>query len=321
MYRCDSGSHRPKTFNVIAMECMQVANKLVRKLQRLKYSGKRQPWKSIRQALKSVWSKNEIDALESRLNSYRQQLILQGVFAPDKHVEYASFDKRLDSLNDSNSQVLSQLAVLAKALAGVQEMQKHVSSSPTAVSIPKDPQHCGNGNATDSSGDTLQNNATVPTSKQLDTLQAKIDQLHKAVTGQPEMIALLLAKKTTVSQKGPQVREELYEDKDDQMFTSHEEASQLSTSLNDLYQFALKTRTAFLSEHAQLMIKSLDKILEAVERASSVSQLNHTSRKRRRSRSLDEDVGAKQQKVRAIKRIRGLLNSSQSMSVNQPGKT
>ncbi|SLM39701.1 Ankyrin repeat-containing domain [Lasallia pustulata] len=132
------------------------------------------------------------------------------------------------------------------------------------------------------------------------------------------MIASLLAKKTTITQGSPQVRDELYEDKGDQMFTSHEEASQLSRSLNELYQFASKTGTDFLSEDAQMMVISIDRILEAVEQASTVSQLNHTGRKRRRSSSPYEGAGVRQQKVRAIKRIRGLLNSSQSMSVNQP---
>lgn len=161
----------------------------------------------------------------------------------------------------------------------------------------------------------------MPISKQFETLEAKIEQLIKVVMGQPEMIDSLLANKTTLMQESPQVRDELYEDKGDRMFTSHEEASQLSRSLNELYQFASKTGTAFLSEDAQLMIESVDNILEAVEQASTVSQLSHSSRKRRRSSSPYEGVGARQQKVRAIKRIRGHLNSSQSMSVNQPGET
>lgn len=298
-----------------------MAGKLVQKLQGLKYSGKRQPWKAVRRALKSVWSKNDIDALESRLNSYRQQLILQKVFAPDKHDEYVSFGTRFDSLNESNSHVLNDLAVLSKALNDVQNIQKSASPSATAIPIPQHPQHCEDGNSTDNPGVMFQDNAFVPTSEQFESLQAKIEQLHKLVTGQPEMIASLLAKKTTITQGSPQVRDELYEDKGDQMFTSHEEASQLSRSLNELYQFASKTGTAFLSEDAQMMVINIDKILEAVEQASTVSQLNHTGRKRRRSSSPYEGAGVRQQKVRAIKRIRGLLNSSQSMSVNQPGET
>ena len=313
---CDNGSYRPKAFNVIATDCTQVADKLVQKLQELKYSGIRQPWKAIRRALKSVWSKNDIDALESRLNSYRQQLILQLVFELGKH-----FGTRFDSIHDSNSQVLDQLAGLSKAPGDVQNIQKHASSNATAVPIPQHSQHLEDGNSTDSPGVMRQDNAFVPTSEQSETQQAKIDQFLKIATRQTEMIASLLAKKTTITQESPQIRDELYEDKGDQMFTSQEEAFQLSKSLNDLYQFASKTGTAFLSEDAQLMVKSIDKILEAVEQASTGSQLDHTSRKRRRSSSPHEDAGVRQQKVRVIKRIRGLLNSSQSMSVNQPGET
>ena len=163
---CDNGSYRPKAFNIIATECTQVAGKLVQKLQGLKYSGKRQPWKAVRRALKSVWSKNDIDALESRLNSYRQQLILQKVFAPDKHDEYVSFGTRFDSLNESNSHVLNDLAVLSKALNDVQNIQKSASPSATAIPIPQHPQHCEDGNSTDNPGVMFQDNAFVPTSEQ-----------------------------------------------------------------------------------------------------------------------------------------------------------
>jgi hypothetical protein len=314
-------AHKPKTFDVIATECTLVADKLLQNLQRLKCSGKRRPWGSIRHALDSVWSKGEIDALESRLNSYRQQLILQKVFAPDKHIEYASFDKRFDSLDDANAQVLSQLTILAKALVNVQDIQKHAASGTTTVPTPKGLQHCEDGNSTDSPGVMLQENATASTSKQLETLQAKVEQLQNIVMRQPEMIASLLARETTTAHKDLQFRQESYEDEGDQVPTSHEEASQLSRSLNELYRFALKTGATFCSEDVHLVIENLDQILDVVEQASRVSQLDHASRKRRRSSSPHKGTGARQQKVRAIKRIRGLLNSSQSISVNQPGET
>jgi hypothetical protein len=299
----------------------------------LKYSDKHRTWKSIRSALRSIWSKTEIDALESRLNSYRHQLILQKVFAPDKRVEDTSLGKRFDSLKDSNTQVLSQLANLAKTLADVQDNQKNALSSAAAVPISKVSQLGKDDNSIDIPGAVLQDNAnaTEPhnaygyctvTSKQFEVLQARLERLQKQITEQPGRIASLLAEKITTFPQDPQVRKDSRRNKGDQASNSPEEASELLRALVELYRFTPKIGTALFSEDARLIIESLDKILEIVERASATSQLDHISQKRKRSSSPCEDAKARQQqKIRAYKRIRGLLNSSQSISVNQPGKT
>lgn len=56
--------------------CNKIAQELVDKLTRLRVQPgtRHREWKSARQALKSVWSKGEIDAAAARLKQYRDQL-------------------------------------------------------------------------------------------------------------------------------------------------------------------------------------------------------------------------------------------------------
>jgi len=60
---------------VLCAKCDEVAQQLPDRLRKLvvRPANLRQ-WKSIRKALKSVWSKSDIDALAERLDGYRRQL-------------------------------------------------------------------------------------------------------------------------------------------------------------------------------------------------------------------------------------------------------
>jgi len=57
-------------------ECVTVSQELVNKLETLKVPGDHpyKKWKSFRQALKSVWSKEKIEAIAERLCSLRAEL-------------------------------------------------------------------------------------------------------------------------------------------------------------------------------------------------------------------------------------------------------
>ncbi len=54
--------------------CESVAIELINALRKLKVGGKHRKWKSFRQALKTIWSKEKIDDLTKRLECYRKQL-------------------------------------------------------------------------------------------------------------------------------------------------------------------------------------------------------------------------------------------------------
>ena len=51
-----------------------LAKELLAKLEAVKVRGRHRKWKSARQALRSVWSQSDIDAIALRLQMYRQEL-------------------------------------------------------------------------------------------------------------------------------------------------------------------------------------------------------------------------------------------------------
>jgi hypothetical protein len=69
-------SHDEKSLYAISEECSKIAEELLGRLEKLKVKSdaKQRGWKSLRQALKSVWSKEELDELSERLSIFRDQL-------------------------------------------------------------------------------------------------------------------------------------------------------------------------------------------------------------------------------------------------------
>jgi len=56
--------------------CNDVAKELLEALGKLKVDGKKGKWSSVRKALRSVWSKEEIDGIQKRLESFRDEMNL-----------------------------------------------------------------------------------------------------------------------------------------------------------------------------------------------------------------------------------------------------
>jgi hypothetical protein len=54
--------------------CITAAEKLLAALDKAKVNGEQQKWKSMRKALRSIWSKEEIGELERRLSKFREEL-------------------------------------------------------------------------------------------------------------------------------------------------------------------------------------------------------------------------------------------------------
>jgi len=69
-------SKENEALKAVAMECQKIANDLSTAVDRLKITGKRTKWKSFRQALKSQWKKEEIEATLRRLRLAREDLIV-----------------------------------------------------------------------------------------------------------------------------------------------------------------------------------------------------------------------------------------------------
>ena len=95
------------------------------------------------------------------------------------------------------------------------------------------------------------------------------------------------------------------------------EISEFAKIIDGLCRFASKKGTALFSEDAQLIIESLDKILATFEPSADTAQATLHNLKRTRSSENEQTEGL--ETVRSVKRIRGLLNSAQCITVNQPG--
>lgn len=54
--------------------CIDVSEELTAALSKIEHHGKRGKFRSFRQALKSVWSKEDIDQLEKRMKLYKEEL-------------------------------------------------------------------------------------------------------------------------------------------------------------------------------------------------------------------------------------------------------
>jgi hypothetical protein len=64
------------TLENLCKSCNTAAEKLLAALDQVKVKGEQRKWKSVRKALQSVWSKEEIGELERRLSKLREELNL-----------------------------------------------------------------------------------------------------------------------------------------------------------------------------------------------------------------------------------------------------
>ena len=69
-------SDEERSLQTMSEDCSKIAGELLKRLEKLKVKSdvKQRGWKSLRQALKSVWSKEELDELSERLSIFRDQL-------------------------------------------------------------------------------------------------------------------------------------------------------------------------------------------------------------------------------------------------------
>jgi hypothetical protein len=67
------------TLQKLSLACQNVAIDLLVALDKVKVKNRQQKWESIRKALRSVWSKEEIRELEQRLAKFKEELNLHVV--------------------------------------------------------------------------------------------------------------------------------------------------------------------------------------------------------------------------------------------------
>ena len=67
-------SNDAKSFNTLSEACAGLADRLLEKLNMVKAQGRFRRWKSLRQALKIVWSKQDIENFKNTLQSFRSEM-------------------------------------------------------------------------------------------------------------------------------------------------------------------------------------------------------------------------------------------------------
>lgn len=75
----DSLSEDDQSLINLCEKCEVVAGELLEKLNKVKISGKHRKWKSAFQALKNVSSRDDLEQLAARLETYRSEITLHSV--------------------------------------------------------------------------------------------------------------------------------------------------------------------------------------------------------------------------------------------------
>jgi hypothetical protein len=69
-------SYEEQALQTVVINCKMLAAELLDALEQLKLSGKGSRWKSFRQAFKTIWAKEKIEAMLAKLSQARQQLVV-----------------------------------------------------------------------------------------------------------------------------------------------------------------------------------------------------------------------------------------------------
>ncbi|KAL9616887.1 MAG: hypothetical protein Q9160_008276 [Pyrenula sp. 1 TL-2023] len=104
----DNLSEEDQDLLILCQSSDGIADELLKQLGKLQLSGDGKRWKSVRQALKSVWLKSELDQTSSRLQTYRTQLNTRLL---------VSLTERLDSLQKNGSRRFDDLDQATRDIA------------------------------------------------------------------------------------------------------------------------------------------------------------------------------------------------------------
>ncbi|KAL9618580.1 MAG: hypothetical protein Q9160_006691 [Pyrenula sp. 1 TL-2023] len=124
----------------IAVECATQADEFADAIDQLKVGGNHRRWKSFRQAVKSVWSKRDINARLARLNRLRQEVVIhllvcvnetqaRAVAQNHEKLEHAA-RKVIDEIQETRASLKDQIRDLAEAqdkVAKEHPRQRHKS--------------------------------------------------------------------------------------------------------------------------------------------------------------------------------------------------
>lgn len=67
-------SNNEQELETLCRDCAALAGDLKARVENLKPAGKGRPWESVGQALKSMWSRKELNEVEAKLSTYRDAI-------------------------------------------------------------------------------------------------------------------------------------------------------------------------------------------------------------------------------------------------------
>ena len=73
----NGGRPRYEPLVLIVESCNEVAKELLETLDKLKVRGNHRRWRSVQQAIRSVWNQDRIDRLVERMAKYREEMVIQ----------------------------------------------------------------------------------------------------------------------------------------------------------------------------------------------------------------------------------------------------
>ncbi|KAL9114090.1 MAG: hypothetical protein Q9227_001862 [Pyrenula ochraceoflavens] len=125
-------SMEEQALRAVVDTCEVLASDLLEALERLKLSGKSSRWKSFRQAFKTIWTKEKIEAMLAKLGQAQQQLVVNLlVVLSSTHTE-SEFQK----IEDSNARLESKLlATIKDSGASIQKEIEKLSTVSTYQSV------------------------------------------------------------------------------------------------------------------------------------------------------------------------------------------
>ncbi|KAK7905356.1 hypothetical protein LTR67_000077 [Exophiala xenobiotica] len=108
----------------------EVADQLLQKLNKAKAQGRFRRWKSLRQAVKSVWSKREVDGMATRLTRIKDQIQLRAmvslrpVHSPIHSQGFANLNPRQDVEHTSSQNWQDQMTVRRAIMDLTKQVQR-----------------------------------------------------------------------------------------------------------------------------------------------------------------------------------------------------
>ncbi|KIW12470.1 hypothetical protein PV08_09747 [Exophiala spinifera] len=124
-------SYEEQALQAVVVDCQGFAAELLDALERLKLRGNSTRWKSFRQAFKTIWEKEKIEAMLTKLSQARQQLVVNLLVVLSTHSE-----SEFNQIKESNARLeATLLATIKDSGASIQREIAKLSLVPSCNSI------------------------------------------------------------------------------------------------------------------------------------------------------------------------------------------